>query len=163
MATFRRPDALLWGSCWKTQLMEQSSSGFVLRQCRCLCNHPRNSLPCPLTSNYLSARSATRGRSILIVDLLTSLGFLRPSLGFVGRLFAGVFDVAPGVLNLAFRLFHGSVGFLVLVARPLPGLTFNPSSYVLNLAFNLILFITPLLLLGLRCSARQINSGAERR
>ena len=101
---------------------------------------PENSPPCPQTSKYLSARPATRGRSILIVDLPTSLGALGRSLGFVGCLFAGVFDIAPGVLNLAFRLFHGSVHFLFLVARPLPGLTFNPSGYVLNLAFNLIFY-----------------------
>jgi len=52
-----------------------------------------NSLPCPLTSNYLSARSARRGRSILIVDLLTSLG----ALGLT-------FNPSGHVLNLAFNL-----------------------------------------------------------
>jgi hypothetical protein len=117
--------------------MEQSSSGFVLGQCWYFCNDPRK-FPPPQTSKYLSPRPATRGRGILIVDLLISLGALRRRLGFVGCLFAGVFDTAPGVLDLAFRLFHGSVHFLFLVARPLPGLTFNPSGYVLNLAFNLI-------------------------
>jgi hypothetical protein len=99
---------------------------------------PENSLPCPLTADYLSACSARRGHGILIVDLLISLVALRWSLGLVGCLFAGVFGIAPSVLNLAFRLFHGSGRFLFLVARPLPGLTFNPSHYVLNLAFNLI-------------------------
>jgi hypothetical protein len=124
---------------------------------------PENPLPYPLTSDYLSARSATRGRSILIVDLLTSLGALGPSFRFVDCLFAGVFDIAPGVLNLAFRLFHGSVHFLFLVPRPLPGLTFNPSGYVLNLASYLIFIhhTSPLTKFALLCQA--IDSGAGRR
>jgi len=105
MATFPRRTPCL-GQCWKTHLMEQTSSGFVLGQCRYFCNDPRKSPnPVTLTSDYLSARSATRGRSILIVDLLTSLGALGRSFRFVDCLFAGVFDIAPGVLNRAFRLF----------------------------------------------------------
>jgi hypothetical protein len=60
------------------------------------------------------------------------------ALALSAAFFAGVFDIAPGVLNLAFRLFHGSAHFLFLVTRPLPGLMFNPSGYVLNLAFHLI-------------------------
>src|SRR5260370_34820444 len=98
---------------------------------------PENSLPYPLTSDYLSARSASGGRGILSVDLLILLGALRWRLGFAGCLFAGVFGIAPTVLNLSFRLLHGSVHFLFSVPRPFPGWNVNPSRDVLNHSFNL--------------------------
>jgi hypothetical protein len=144
------------GAVWENTLtIEQSSAVLYSGNAGISVTLPENSPPCPLTSDYLSARSASGGRGILIVDLLILLGALRSRLGFVGCLFAGVFGIAPSVLNLAFRLLHGSVHFLFLVARPFPGLTFNPSRYVLNLAFNLIFIHHTLLLLSLCCFAGQ--------
>src|SRR4029077_7656006 len=98
MATFRRRTPCL-GAVLENTLKEHSSSGFVVGQSRYFCTDPRKFLTLLSADFQLPVSApARRGRSILIVDPLTSLGALGRSLGFVGRLFAGVFDIAPGVL-----------------------------------------------------------------
>src|SRR5258706_10292195 len=71
--------------------------------------------------------------------------YLRPCHFFL-QVMGAVFYFAPGILDFAFGLVHGTFALKFLVTGPFAGLAFDPALDVIGFAFDIVLIHARLLL-----------------
>src|SRR5579864_3935545 len=92
-------------------------------------------LPQALTSFSLSFAA-----NILVFDIIRgALCWPRRSVRIIGSLVSGVLSLAPGILDLSFRLLCRTLNLHLGVICPFASLTFDATCYVFHFAFNSIL------------------------